>query len=60
MPDVASVKDALEPLVVGVIGLDGSGTFVPLTTSPPISGWNWKLPLKMTRVPALATKHFGE
>ena len=54
------MKDALEPLVVGVIGLDGSGTFVPLTTSPPISGWNWKLPLKMTRVPALATKHFGE
>ena len=54
------MKDALVPVPVGVIGLNGSGTFAPLTTSPPTSGWNWKLPLKVTCVPALATKHLGE
>src|SRR5437870_1581279 len=43
-----------------MIGLDGSGTFVVPFTSPPTSGWNWKLPVKVTCVPARARKHAGE
>jgi hypothetical protein len=59
----ASRKALLVPLfVIGVKGLDGSGTRSPLTISPPASGWmpNESVDvLKVTCVPAETFRHRG-